>query len=364
MMFRRLYSFLLALLLCTGTLQAQDSTRTRPPRKLGVLPVPTFGYTPETRWYVGAVALFTLRHWADSLTRTSTAKAELSFTQNKQFVAEAGCNLFTRGERYNVEGVLGWRQFPEYWWGLGNAAPEAAKELYDATRTEADIRATRQVAPHLFLGLRYRLQFVSRLQGDAGSLIETLPFTGNAGGLSSGIGPSVSYDSRRNVLNPRRGSYLHFSALAFQRWTGSEFNFLRAELDARHYFPLRKGRDVLALQAYGIWSPGAPPFRLMGLLGSDRELRGYYQGRYRDRHYAAVQAEYRLHIAWRLGATAFAGVGDVFGPDSQNSLSALKPNAGGGIRFMMDKKDQVNLRLDFAVGRQSTGFYIAFGEAF
>ena len=356
--------WLLPLLLCGALAQAQDSTRTRPPRKLGILPVPTFGYAPETRWYVGAVALFTLRHWTDSLTRTSTAKAELSFTQNKQFVSELGCNIFSRRERFNIEGVAGWRYFPEYWWGLGNAAPDSARERYDVRRTEVDVRATRQVAPDVFVGVRYRLQHLAGLEGEAGSIVETLPFTGNTGGLASGIGPSINYDSRRNVLNPRGGTYVHASALAFQAWTGSEFNFLRAELDARHYIPLRAGKDVLALQAYGLWSPGAPPFRLQGLLGSDRELRGYYQGRYRDRHYAAIQAEYRLHIAWRIGMTAFAGVGDVFGPASQASLSALKPSAGGGLRFLMDKKDQVNLRLDFGVGRQSTGFYIAFGEAF
>jgi outer membrane protein assembly factor BamA len=356
----------LVLLLCLGAqaLHAQDSARVRPPRKLGVLPVPTFGYAPETRWYAGAVALFTLRHWADSLTRTSTAKAELSFTQNRQFVSEVGCNIFSRQERYNVEGVVGWRRFPEFWWGLGNAAPDSARERYDVRRTEADVRATRQVAPDVFVGLRYRLQHLGGLEGEAGGIVEQLPFVGNRGGLASGIGPSLNYDSRRNVLNPRGGTFLHLSTLAFHRWTGSEFNFLRAELDVRHFIPLRKGKDVLALQAYGLWSPGEPPFRLQGLLGSDRELRGYYLGRYRDRHYAAIQAEYRLHIAWRIGMTAFAGVGDVFGPYSQASLSAFKPSAGGGIRFMMDKKDQVNLRLDFGVGRQSTGFYIGFGEAF
>lgn len=372
MSFLRISLVLLGIVLALPRVSAQaDSTQRRPPRKLGILPVPTFGYAPETRWYVGAVALFTLRHWADSTTRTSTAKAELSFTQNKQFVTEAGCNIFSRGERYNVEGVVGWRHFPEYWWGLGSAAPDSARELYDARRTEADIRATRQVAPHVFVGLRYKLQHLSGLSGDPGSLVESLPFTGNQGGTSSGIGPSINYDSRRNVLNPRAGTYLHFSALAFQRWTGSAFNFVRTELDFRHYFPLRKGRDVLAVQAYGLWSPGEPPFRLMGLLGSDRELRGYYQGRYRDHHYAVIQAEYRLHIAWRIGMTGFAGIGDVFGPYSKRSpstptisLRTAKPSLGGGIRFMMDKKDQVNLRLDFAVGRQSTGFYVAFGEAF
>lgn len=333
-------------------------------KKLGVLPVPTFGYAPETRIYAGVVALFTLRHWADSLTRVSTAKAEMSYTQNRQFILETGVNLFTPGERWNVEATAGWRRFPEFWWGLGNTAPDSAKELYDARRLEVDARVSRQVHPHLFAGLRYRCQYMYKVEADSGILVGKVYIPGGRGGFYSGLGPSLSYDSRKNVLNAREGWYLHGSALCFARFTGSSLPFWRVEMDLRKYLPCRQGKDVLALQAYSLFHPGDPPFRLMSLLGSDREMRGYYQGRYRDQYYTDIQAEYRLRLFWRLGAAAFAGAGNVWGKWSEPAGFALKPSMGGGLRFLMDKKDNVNLRIDFAVGHKTTGFYIAFGEAF
>ena len=58
----------LFLLLVSASLSAQTDSVAVPAkkvRKIGVLPVPTIGFAPETRLYFGAVALFTLRFWQD-----------------------------------------------------------------------------------------------------------------------------------------------------------------------------------------------------------------------------------------------------------------------------------------------------------
>ena len=94
-------------------------------------------------------------------------------------------------------------------------------------------------------------------------------------------------------------------------------------------------------------------------------MRGYYQGRYRDNRFGAAQGEYRLTIWKWIGATAFGGIGRVAGnmPDSE-SESILHPTYGAGLRIRIDKKENVNLRFDYARGDHSDGFYVAFGEAF
>lgn len=44
---------------------------------------------------------------------------------------------------------------------------------------------------------------------------------------------------------------------------------------------------------------------------------------------------------------------------------SFKPNAGVGLRFLVDKNENTNLRFDYAVGVQNqSGFYISFGESF
>jgi hypothetical protein len=46
-------------------------------------------------------------------------------------------------------------------------------------------------------------------------------------------------------------------------------------------------------------------------------------------------------------------------------LNNSKYNYGGGIRFLMDKEEHTNLRLDYAVGQDGNkGFYVVFGESF
>jgi len=37
---------------------------------------------------------------------------------------------------------------------------------------------------------------------------------------------------------------------------------------------------------------------------------------------------------------------------------------GGGLRFKIDRESNVNIRFDYALGKNSSGFYIGFGEAF
>ncbi len=42
----------------------------------------------------------------------------------------------------------------------------------------------------------------------------------------------------------------------------------------------------------------------------------------------------------------------------------LKYSYGGGLRVMLSKSEKLNLRLDYGIGEQSSGFYFQLGEAF
>ena len=92
-------------------------------------------------------------------------------------------------------------------------------------------------------------------------------------------------------------------------------------------------------------------------------MRGYYRGRYRDNNMYSVQAEYRIPVYWRFGLDIFAGFGDV-GPNIIFDLKTTKPSYGVGLRFSVDKKEKINIRFDYARGKDSQAFYISFGEAF
>ena len=109
---------------------------------------------------------------------------------------------------------------------------------------------------------------------------------------------------------------------------------------------------------------GSPPFDQLPELGGDKLLRGYFQGRYRDRALIAFQAEYRWPLFWRVGAAGFVGVGQVADGLSGFRLDRFWPAGGVGIRFLLAEQEGLNVRADFAFGDGSSGFYLAFGEAF
>jgi outer membrane protein assembly factor BamA len=338
-----------------------DSTITR---KVGVLPLPAFGYSPETRWYAGAVVLLTARLHQDALTRTSNFKVEGNYTQNKQLILSSEWNVFSKADRLFFSGEAAYLKFPENFYGIGNRTTEAMEENYDSKRIEFNATLLRRFPEYWYLGPRYQLQHMYAIVPSPEGILENSDVPGSEGGTSSGAGLAIAFDNRRNILNPQQGAYALLAVTSFHKTFGSNFQFTRFELDLRKYIPL-PWRHLLAMQGYGVFNSGNPPFRMMGLLGSDSDMRGYYRGRYRDRQYMAFQAEYRFPILWRIGGTAFGGAGDVAPQLRAFGLQEFKPSYGLGLRFLIDRQENINLRFDYAVGKDgANGFYVSFGEAF
>ena len=338
----------------------QDSVR---PRKWGILPVPAIASSPETGWYIGAVALITYNPRLGDGTRTSNGKLEFNYTQNKQWIFDNNWNIFTRENKYNLQGELQWMLFPENFWGIGGNTTADQEERFETKRLEFSQQVLFSLRPNLYLGPVYRLQYLYDLvPADSGQLAEGI-ITGSQGGLSSGVGYRVAWDSRQNPLNAKQGALIQWQQIGFSPILGSDFTFLQTMLEARTYLPLREGH-TLAFQGIGWFTAGDPPFRMMHLLGGNQRMRGYYQGRFRDKQYIMAQVEYRAHIWWRLGAAAFAGIGNVAPTLAGFGDSPWKPTLGAGLRVLTDKEEDINLRIDFAWGRDTFEFYLSFGEAF
>ncbi len=337
----------------------KDSTKTR---KLGVLPVPAFGYAPETRAYIGAVCLFTFHLKHDSITRISSAKLEFNYTQNKQMIISAAWSVWSRNNDFFFKGDNSFQKFPENYWGIGNSTAEINKELYSANRIELDNAFYKKFAQNFYAGIGCRFQNISAMKYEDNSNLSKIKNGGR--GIASGVILSTFFDSRKNPLNPEgKSKYLAVSFSFFDKLFGSNFMFNRIETDARFYINTGK-KQLIAIQNHNIFNSGLPPFRMMALLGSDSDMRGFYRGRYRDINYISLQTEYRLTIYRRWGIAVFAGLGDVFLKTTDLAFSKLKYSAGAGMRFKIDRKENINLRLDYAISNNTSGFYVVFGEAF
>lgn len=178
------------------------------------------------------------------------------------------------------------------------------------------------------------------------------------------LGPIVTYDTRDDSLNPRKG------VLATANWMfgitalGSTFSQHKFQANANFYVPLGE-RTVIAARASMCGASQYRPIHNLCFFGSQNDLRGYEAGRYRDRASWAVQGELRQKLFGRFGGVVFAGVGGI-APSLGDVIGHTKflPSAGIGVRYQPLRKTNINLRLDLAVGRDSTGVYFGIAEAF
>ncbi len=59
-------------------------------------------------------------------------------------------------------------------------------------------------------------------------------------------------------------------------------------------------KDVLP-ETDGAFTQGGCAVNMLPLLGSNHRMRGYYEGRYRDKNAISGQLEYRHKLSWRHG---------------------------------------------------------------
>ena len=216
----------------------------------------------------------------------------------------------------------------------------------------------------LFLGPRF-------LWGS--SLITTRP--GNVGpvplpadlGLDTNltaVGFRLNRDTRPNRFYPTTGMVLDFTADFFSQGLGSKYSFQSYKINFNKYWNLTQNH-VLASGSFACLTGGEPPFYGNCIYGTNSQLRGYTAGRYLNRYMLGTQLEYRLALPKRFGLVGFAGLGEVIPGGNQTFRNKnFLPSGGTGVRFELNKKYHVNLRVDFAQGKDSHTWSVGVGEAF
>nr|WKN39258.1 BamA/TamA family outer membrane protein [Tunicatimonas sp. TK19036] len=334
----------------------------KPPLKWVVAPV--VAYSPETSWQFGVGGSLLFPSSYDS-TRTSIVEFALRYTLNNQILSSPEYTIFSPGERFIHRGELTYRQFPQFYYGIGNNTPAGNEELFSYTTFGVEHLSYRRIIQQLYAGLGFRYRATYNIELIPDGLLDQGDLEGAASYQSVGIDMGLIYDNRNNAMSTTSGTLAEFRQRFHRKAFGSDFNYAVGELDIRHYWqPLAHRNDILAVQLYGYFSYGDTPFIELAALGGDMIMRGYYEGRYRDNHLLAGQAEYRWHIWEKLGVVGFVGVGDVAKHLDGFSVPDLKPSVGAGLRYALIPEENLNIRVDFAVGQSTNNFYINISEAF
>ncbi len=365
---RPLFTTLFFAMLFCGQVKAQalpaDSIKAL--KKLHLLVLPAFSYSPETRFVFGAGGFAVFRMGNDvKYTSPSQVTAAIAYTQNKQQIYTTTFQLYTNKNIYNIYGEAGYYKYNYNYYGIG--ANEVPKEQYSANYPRIKITMLRKWTPNYYAGIRYQFEnYQMESTAPSGQLALGL-VPGSKGSTTSGAGIVQIYDKRDTLLYPTKGFWMELALIYNTTGLGSTHYYGQFSYDLTYYKRVYKN-IIWASELYTKYIDGNAPFDQYAFLGGNKKLRGYYEGRYRDKHLLLFQTEFRSPLYKALGFAVFGGAGFIGGDGEYVRFNLHKFSYGAGLRYTLNKNDHYNLRIDYALN-PSTGItggfiYATFGEAF
>lgn len=240
-----------------------------------------------------------------------------------------------------IEAAIGCERSHQEFHGIGPDSPENGV-AYDALVIPFRLAFPVKIFDHLYASPHYDFRDFETMDAEDDVVVPPVP----PDSRSSGIGLSLVWKSTNPGLYKRRGCVLSMASTKYHRRLGSDAEFEVAEAGAKLYVPVMT-ESVLGFQMRMESADGDVPLPYMPTLGGHKLLRGFDGSRYVGHRCAAGQAEFRFPIWWRLGGTLFAGAGEV--AEGYDRFGRNIRFAGGaGLRFMVQTRQKINIRLDFA----------------
>jgi hypothetical protein len=323
--------------------------------------LPVLFWLPETRLGFGGAGGL---HFAGTgERRSSNVFAVAIYTLNRQGSLDLSAELWTTAGSLlavRTRGVV----FPDRFYGIGPESSEADGEGF--TRSYAELGAVGELAVlpgRLRMGPRIDLRTELVDDVESGGILDSGTVTGVGRFTAFGVGLSATWDTRDTPLWATRGTFAQGWFLGYPSTVGGGHElFARLGGEVRGFLPL-PGRIVLGGAAYFEEAHGETPFALLPKLGSTRWLRGYREGRFRDRLAWAAQTEVRVPVRGRLAATGFVAAGDVAPSLGEIRWDTIKVAGGGGLRWRLSDGG-AHVRADVAAAAEGVEVYVTLLEAF
>jgi Omp85 superfamily domain len=331
--------------------------------ELVVAPIPIINPTIENGLAVLGGYLYRLD--ATDTTTPPSATGVAGFkTSNGSWGAAFIQSLHLSRDKVRLLGVAAYGDINYGFYGIGQSAGDAGLSIeLNQAGPVGMVEGLVRVGGRWYLGARYfMLHMTVATDGMTIPGGPTLPGV-DADIRTAALGPRVDFDSRDNLFYARRGTQLQGIISFYGEGVGGQRSYQSYQASLNRYHSIGT-RNVFAWHASGCGIGGSAPFYDLCLLGKPQDLRGYSLGQYRDRAMLAAQAEWRSALWWRLGATAFFGEGLVAPDFGSLTWDGLLPGGGVGLRFTVATQNHVNLRVDYAWGKNSSALYMGVVEAF
>ena len=318
-------------------------------------------YASDTKFGLGVVAAGLYRTDPnDSILPPSNVSLYVDVSSVGFYMVGVRGNHIAPQGRYRIDYDLQFYSFPSDFWGIGYEMGDNDANKSDMKRWQAQAEASFlfRVADNFYIGPMASYDYVIGRNIERPELLQGMDrHTWNVG-----AGVSLVYDSRDNLTYPHQGIYLNINQMFRPEFMGNDYAFSTTEFRFDAYQRLGKG-TILAGDFGANLNFGNPSWGMMAELGGTHSMRGYYEGRYRDKHSLEATVELRQHIWHRNGIVVWAGAATVFPKFSALRSKQILPNAGVGYRW--EFKKNVNVRLDYGFGKSGqSGFLFNINEAF
>jgi len=346
----------------------QQQTTSAQPKKpkrgqLIIAPIPIISPTIG-RGLVLAVGYVFKLNQEDSKSPPSTVGLAGAFTSSGTRGGAVGGRLYFSENKYQTTFIIAKGRVDVDFFGIGRIpGKEAIKVPIRGGGTVFFGEFLRNVWKDIFVGPRFQHRKIyTRLDGpQTPGGFEIPPIDLQA--TTVALGFHVQRDKRDSTFYPTKGSLFDATGDFFDESLGSKRQYQNYKVEYNGYREVGN-KQVLAYRGMICSANQNVPFYDLCLFGTNSDLRGYTGGQFQNRRMFATQAEYRRELKGRLGVVAFGGIGGIANRWNAFRSDELLPAAGAGMRFKLDKKNHINYRIDFAVGREGHTLSIGVGEAF
>lgn len=317
-------------------------------------------YSSDTKFGIGLVAAGLYRtSRRDSMMAPSDVALYFNATTSMFFkLGLRGTHIMPR-DRMRIHYDVNFSSVATRFWGIGyeRNVNDDNESTYKYLNSQAEVHFLWRLAPNFYIGPTIMFDYINGRKFQKPWLWEGEDHRT----FNLGVGFTIQYDNRDFLTNASHGVYLRIDQRFNPRFLLNRYAFSGTALQLAYYHPLWRSATI-AMQFRSTFTYGNTPWGLLPTLGGSDNMRGYFEGRYRDKCEMDACIELRQHVWRRNGLAVWIGAGTVF-----PSLSALRwnkvlPNYGIGYRWEFKKR--VNVRLDLGFGKHQTGIIFSINEAF
>lgn len=311
--------------------------------------VPSVSVSPETDWAFGVAGAYYFMAKGES--RLSDISFDAAYSLNRQWNVNVNSTVYLN--RWQIWTRLGYRKFPDFYYGVGNRPEKRLPQRvrYDSNNAYFTLQPQYNIDNRWSVGAAlaayYDYAKTTDISADSLQRLTGKPVSGlNEKLFLLGIGLIGSFDTRDQVYYPSRGVLLKAVYTHYEAPLNERHRMEILTVDFRHFVTLYK-ELIFAYQfktemAYGV----AVPMQFRSGVGSRDLVRGVRQGMFADDMSLAVQGELRFPVYRVIRGVLFAGVGDVYNFKHWD-WTVPKVGYGVGLRLAINKS-KVNVRFDVA----------------